>query len=119
MSDTLDITFDATTQKNVWVTARWVEIDGERTDDVFIQVSSEFGTWSNMLDADAMLDHVLNEWKMTVVGDLYRLHPDFATWIYVDQESFETLRDRVIDLVRQDELDRITARFAELTAKGE
>jgi hypothetical protein len=119
MAQTLDITFDATTQNNVWVTARWLEIDGERTNEIFVQVSSEFGTWSNLNDSDIMLDHLLNEWKMTTVGDFYRLHPDFSIWIYVDTESFETLRDRVIDLVRQDELDQITAKFAELTAKGE
>ena len=118
MSDTMTVRFDATI-RNVHVEARWVELEDERTDDIFIHVSSDFGDWSNMLDADAMLDHVLNEWKMTTFGDEYRLHPDFQTWIYIDQGSFETLRDTVIDLVRQDELDRVTARFAELTAKGE
>ena len=119
MAQTLSITFDATNQNNVWGTARWVEIDGERTDDIFIQFSSEFGDWSNMLRSDEMLDHLLNDWKMTTLGDSYRLHPEFSTWIYVDAESFEAVRDRVIDLVRQDELDQITKKFAELTAKGE
>ena len=119
MAQTLDIRFDATTQKNVWATARWVEYDGQPTTEIFVQVSSEFGTWSNMNDADIMLDHLLNEWKMTTLGDSYRLHPDFSIWIYIDTETFEAMRDTVIDLVRQNELDQITAKFAELTAKGE
>lgn len=118
MAEVMDIKFDGT-MRQVDVEARWVELDGERTDDIFVRVSADFGEWSLMLDCDAMLDHLLNEWKLTGLGDSYRLHPDFATWLYIDQESFETMRDRVIDLVRQDELDRITAKFAELTAKGE
>lgn len=118
MSETFDIRFDNNTRE-VTVEARWVELDDERTDDIFVRVSADFGEWSQMLDCDSMLDHLLNEWKLTTLGDAYHLHPDFATWLYIDSDSFETMRDRVIDLVRQDELNRVTAKFANLTSKGE
>jgi len=115
----LDIWFDKKHNDLVTV-AHWTTKEGQETDDIFITLRTSFGEWTQLHSYNDMLDHLLNDWKLSTTGTHYRLKMDPSLiWVYVDEVTFENMRDTVIEMVRKRELDEVTAKFAELTAKGE
>ena len=116
----LDAWFDQNKQE-VYITATWVERDGEPTDEIYIGLRDmTLGEWTHMGHHLDVLDHVLHGWVMSTVGNHYRCKfPNDSVWVYCDKVTFENLRDTVINMVRTRELDEVTEKFAQLTAKGE
>jgi len=114
----IDIWFDQDIN-DVITTARWATKESQETDEIFISLRGSFGEWTHMDNYNDMLDHLLNDWVLSSTNSHYRLSFGNMTWIYVDLITFENIRDTVIELVRKRELDQVTAKFAELTAKGE
>ena len=115
----LDAWFD-NNKEEVYMTARWVERDGEITDELFIGLRDmTLGEWTHMDTRNEMVDHLLNGWVMSTIGNFYRCKfPTDSVWVYCDKDTFENLRDTVLDMVRRRELDEVTEKFAQLTAKG-
>lgn len=115
----LDAWFD-NNKEDVYMTARWVERDGEITDELYIGLRDmTLGEWTHMDYRLEMIDHLLNDWVMSTVGNFYRCKfPNDMVWVYCDKDTFENLRDTVLDMVRRRELDEVTDKFAQLTAKG-
>ena len=116
----LDVWFDQN-KEEVYMTARWVEREGKFTDEIYIGLRDmTLGEWTHMDNYLDMLDHLLNDWVLSTVGNHYRCKvPDVSVWVYADVETFENLRDTVINMVRTRELDEVSQKFAQLTAKGE
>jgi len=113
----LDVWFEE--RHDARTTVKWSTDNGDPTDDIYIEVRTSFGEWAKLGHYNDMLDHLLNEWVLSSTEQHYRLQPDLCTWVYMDDSLFEGIRDKVIDLVRTRELQEVTAKFEELTSKGE